>query len=160
MRKRVVTLALLICMTCSSAACGSSKPVEATIPTATSETESVAETAGEEDTEIEETTEEPTEEPETNAKEESSSDGISPEFKDAMDSYEAFFDEYVEFMKNYAESEDTLSMMGDYADYMAKYADAMEKMDGIKEEDLSTEEYTYYIEVMAHIQKKLLEIPE
>ena len=34
-----------------------------------------------------------------------------------------------------------------------------EQMDEINEEDLSTEEYAYYIDVMARIQKKLLEIP-
>lgn len=76
-----------------------------------------------------------------------------------MDSYEAFFDEYVEFMKKYAESDDTIGMMSGYADYMAKYADAMEKINGINEEDLSTEEHAYYMDVMAHIEKKLLEIP-
>lgn len=73
----------------------------------------------------------------TDVREETSSDGISPEFKEAMDSYEAFFDEYVEFMKKYAESDDTLGMMEDYADYMTKYADAMEQMNEINEENLS-----------------------
>ena len=59
----------------------------------------------------------------------SKSDGIRPEFKEAMDSYEAFFDEYIAFMKEYANAgpEDMLDMMGDYTEYLKQYAEAMEK---------------------------------
>lgn len=84
--------------------------------------------------------------------------GIRPEFKEAMDSYEAFFDEYVEFMKEYMESEDVASMMGDYADMMTQYADTMRALEEIDEDELSTEEALYYSEVMARISQKLLEI--
>ncbi|MDO4976729.1 MAG: hypothetical protein Q4E53_05640 [Eubacteriales bacterium] len=43
---------------------------------------------------------------------------------------------------------------------MTKYADAMEKMDEVDEDGLSTADYAYYIEVMARVQKKLLEVGE
>lgn len=86
--------------------------------------------------------------------------GVTPEFKEFMDSYEAFFDEYVDFMKEFNDSEDTIGMLAEYSDYMSRYADAMEKMEDIDDDDLSTEDYAYYIDVMSRVQKKLLEISE
>ena len=56
----------------------------------------------EEETEPEEE-QEPEDEPE-DEQNESAEDGISPEFKAAMDSYEEFFDEYVAFMEKYSKS--------------------------------------------------------
>lgn len=85
---------------------------------------------------------------------------ISPEFKEAMDSYEAFFDEYCEFMKKYNNSEDTTSMMADYASYMTSYAETMEKMAAIDEDKLSDAEVMYYAEVSARISQKLLEVAQ
>ena len=96
---------------------------------------------------------EQTEETQSDSQEE----GISPEFKAAMDSYEEFFDEYAEFMKKYSESDNAAAMLMDYTNYMMKYADTMEKLDQIKSEELTLQEEQYYIEVMARIQKKLLE---
>lgn len=88
---------------------------------------------------------------------ESENTEIDPDFKAAMDSYEAFFDEYCEFMKKYNNSDDTISMMADYASYMAQYADTMEKMEAIDEDDLSDAEVMYYAEVSTRISQKLLE---
>ena len=90
------------------------------------------------------------------------SEGVSPEFKKAMDSYEAFFDEYVKFMKKYmnADSDDMLSMASDYADYMKKYTETMEAMNEINEDELSTADALYYAEVNARISVKLLEVAE
>lgn len=82
---------------------------------------------------------------------------VTPEFKEAMDSYERFFDEYVEFMKKYSSSDDSLGMLADYSRYMLTYTETMEKMDSIQTDDLSTEDMAYYIDTMARIQKKLLE---
>ncbi len=95
-----------------------------------------------------------------NAKE--TSEGVSPDFKKAMDSYEAFFDEYVKFMKKYmnADSDDMLSMASDYADYMKKYTETMEAMNEINEDELSTADALYYAEVNARISAKLLEVSE
>ena len=84
-------------------------------------------------------------------------DGIRPEFKEAMDSYEVFFDEYCEFMKNYKSSDNPASMLGDYTDYMAKYTDAMTKMSELDDGTLSKEEVAYYAEVTTRITKKLAE---
>ncbi|UMZ01222.1 hypothetical protein H8S51_005795 [Roseburia rectibacter] len=87
----------------------------------------------------------------------SSTDIIRPEFKEAMDNYEAFFDEYCEFMKKYNESDDTTSLLADYASYMVKYTDTMQKMNNISEDELTDVEVAYYAEVSARISAKLIE---
>ena len=83
---------------------------------------------------------------------------IDPDFKAAMDSYEAFFDEYVAIMKKYKANPADLSILTDYATYMGQYADMMQKFEAWENEDLNTAELTYYIDVQARITKKLLEI--
>lgn len=89
--------------------------------------------------------------------------GIRPEFKEAMDTYEAFFDEYVEFMNAYINMDTSdalgvLSMLTEYADYMFRYAEAMEALDELGEQDLSKEELLYYTEVMGRISQKLISV--
>lgn len=103
-------------------------------------------------------------EPNSNAKvkpatesvqEEAPSSGIRPEFKETMDSYEAFFDEYCDFMTKYKETDDIVSMASDFASYMTQYADFMAKMDAMKDEEMSTEESAYYLEVTGRILEKV-----
>ncbi|MCC8357570.1 MAG: hypothetical protein LJU34_06995 [Oscillospiraceae bacterium] len=91
---------------------------------------------------------------------ETSSDGIDPDFKEALDSYEAFMNEYVEFMKEYmeADSSDLVGLLADYASYMAQYADMMDKIDAIYQDELSNEELAYYLEVTGRVLLKLSEI--
>lgn len=98
---------------------------------------------------------EPEKQPEKQPEKEQSNNGIRPEFKASMESYEAFFDEYVKFMKSY---DGSLTQMLKYTDFLAKYADAMEKLDKIGDEELTHEELALYTETMLRIQKKLLEI--
>ena len=94
------------------------------------------------------------------SEETSNNSNISPEFKEAMDSYEEFFNEYCEFMKKYTNSDDAASMLADYTDYMTKYTETMEKMDTINQDELSTAEVAYYTEVSARISQKLLEVAQ
>ncbi len=90
--------------------------------------------------------------------EEPEDDRLDPDFKAAMDSYESFIDEYIAFMKKYEASDGTdLSLLADYANYMSKYAAFAEDFDKWEEEDLSTAEASYYIEVQARVAQKLLE---
>lgn len=84
-------------------------------------------------------------------------DGIRPEFKAAMDSYEAFFDEYVAFMEEYAESTDAAGMSTEYIAMMQQYLETMEAMQELGEEELSDEEALYYAEVSLRISQKLME---
>lgn len=88
----------------------------------------------------------------------SAADGIRPEFKEMMDSYEAFFDEYAAFMQKYQNSSgtDTVALLSDFSNYMEKYTDYMEKLNAVDQDDLSTEEALYYLEVTTRINKKLL----
>ena len=83
---------------------------------------------------------------------------VRPEFKEAMDSYEAFIDEYVAFMEKYANSDGDLSLFADYAQYMARYAEMMGKIEDIDEGELTTAEALYYSEVMSRTSQKLLTI--
>lgn len=85
-------------------------------------------------------------------------DGMRKDFKDAMDSYEAFIDEYVAFMKKYSDNPSDVSLLADYTKYMSKYADMVEKFDKWESEDLNGAELAYYIDVQARVSKKLLEV--
>lgn len=139
--------------------CGKSQPKREELRT---ETETVVTQADQETGQKTEAPQEPEpateEEPADELVESPSEDGISPEFKEAMDSYEAFFDEYVEFMKTYADSDNPTALLMEYAEYMEKYADAMDKLEKIEDEDLTPAEEAYYIAAMARIQEKLLEV--
>lgn len=83
--------------------------------------------------------------------------GVSPEFKQYMDSYEAFFDEYLAFMASMDGEEDGLGVLLRYAEMMERYAEVMDSLDAIDEEELSTADEIYYLEVLSRINRKLLE---
>ena len=86
--------------------------------------------------------------------------GIRPEFKESMDSYEAFFDEYIAFMEKYTSSNDPLGMLANYTEYLSKYTEAMTTFDKINDGTLSSEELVYYLEVQNRIMQKLLTIAQ
>lgn len=91
------------------------------------------------------------------AETESSGSGMSfEEFKQKMDAYEQFFDTYVEFMKSY-DATDT-SLLGEYMQLLEDYEKAMQALDDIGESELTPEQDAYYTEVLARINKKLLEV--
>lgn len=83
---------------------------------------------------------------------------INPEFKEAMDSYEAFMDEYVEFMTKYQSSDNSISMLADYAEYAKQYAELAEKLDKVDQNELTNEELAYYLEVTSRVTQKLAQI--
>lgn len=88
-------------------------------------------------------------------------DGMRPEFKKAMDSYEAFMNEYCDFMKKYTESAGAdLGLLADYTDYMSKYADVVEDFEAWDNGEMNTAEIEYYWEVQTRVEKKLLELAE
>ncbi|MBR5381538.1 MAG: hypothetical protein IK136_02840 [Oscillospiraceae bacterium] len=82
--------------------------------------------------------------------------GVTPSFKKAMDSYEAFFDEYTAFMKSFSDDPSDMTALMRYADIMSRYADVTEKLEAIDESSLSPADLAYYTEVMARIDAKLL----
>lgn len=83
--------------------------------------------------------------------------GMRPEFKEAMDSYEAFFDEYCAFMKTYNSSSNPTSMLNDYLNFMSRYTETMNKLNEINDDEMNNAELLYYTEVMVRINQKLLE---
>ena len=88
-------------------------------------------------------------------------DSIRPEFQEAMDSYEAFFDEYCDIMQKYNDSDGTdLTILADYASYMAQYAQMMKDFEAWEDEELTTAENLYFIEVQSRINQKLLAVTE
>lgn len=89
-----------------------------------------------------------------------SDNGIDPEFKATMDSFESFFNDYTEFMEKYdnADYDDLPELMSDYTSYMTKYSETMEKINDIHKDELSAEELAYYIEITGRINAKLFEV--
>ena len=99
--------------------------------------------------------EEPEEEPEEPEEEPS---GIRPEFKEAMDSYEAFYKEYCSLMKQYQENPADLSLLGKYADMLTKAEEMDQKFEQWDEGELSSEELKYYLDVTARVEKMLADL--
>lgn len=86
--------------------------------------------------------------------------GVTPEFKQLMDNYEAFFDEYISFMERLGNDSDSddLSALGDYFSMLEKEAKMLEEMEAIDEKELSAADDAYYIEVTARIYQKLMKV--
>ena len=87
-----------------------------------------------------------------------SASGVTPEFKDLMDSYEAFFDEYIAFMEKYENSSDPTSMYADFSTYMERYAETMQALNEVDQSSLSAADAAYYAEVSARIMGKTMEL--
>lgn len=85
-------------------------------------------------------------------------DGIRPEFKEAMDSYEAFYTEYCEFMKEYSENPTDLTLLAKYADMLAKAEEMNKAFETWDEDELSNEELKYYLDVNNHVMKMLVDV--
>ena len=83
-------------------------------------------------------------------------DGIRPEIREAIDSYEEFFSEYVDFMKSYDASD--ISALGDYLSFLEQYTDTMQKLDDMEDADLTDEETIYLTQATLRIDQMLLEV--
>ena len=84
-------------------------------------------------------------------------DEIRPEFREALDGYEAFFDEYCAFMQMYAADPTDPELLVGYGQFMGRYADAMAGMETLDDGEMNDAETRYYIEVTSRISQKLLE---
>ena len=103
--------------------------------------------------------EEETESPEASDSDgESSDEGlISPEFKETMDNYEAWFDHYCDVMERYKEDSTNLELLSEMTDLLSEEATMLDEMENMDQDDMNTAELAYYLEVTARIEKKLLE---
>lgn len=82
--------------------------------------------------------------------------GMRKDFKEAMDSYEAFYDSYVEFMNSYDSAD--LVMLAKYGELLVQMEEMNKKFEQWENEDLNDAELAYYIDVQARVSKKLLDI--
>ena len=81
--------------------------------------------------------------------------GMRPEFKEAMDTYEAFYNEYCDFLGKYAQNPTDFSLLGQYAGMLSKAGEmdaAFKKWD---EGNLNSAELQYYLEVNSRVLQKL-----
>lgn len=122
-------------------------------------------TKASEDTIVMESTEEETEQEEivvaedSEPKEVQSSDGVNPELKAFLDSYEEFINDYIDFMKKYSENPDNvLGMITEYSEFLSKYQDFAEKIDAYDANEMSAEDAKYYLEVVNRCSQKMLEV--
>ena len=106
------------------------------------------------------TDEEETETPEeADTSEDSSDEGlISPEFKETMDNYEAWFDHYCDVMKRYQEDSSDLELLSEMTDLLAEETTMLEELENMDQDDMNAAELAYYLEVTARIEKNLLEV--
>ena len=86
-------------------------------------------------------------------------DGVDPELKAFLDSYEKFIDEYILFMKKYMEDPgNAVTMLGEYASIMEKYGEFAEAVEKYDEREMSTADAKYYLEVTNRINQKMLDL--
>ncbi len=86
------------------------------------------------------------------------SEGIRPEFQEAMDTYEAFYDEYCSFMKQYKENPSDLQLLAEYSDILSRAADMNAAFEAWEENELNNEELKYYLEVNNRVMQKLVDV--
>ncbi len=83
--------------------------------------------------------------------------GLRKDFKQAMDSYEAFMDEYIAFIMKYNNSNKAApEMIKDYAEYMKKLAEMGSAFEKWENNNLNKEEAKYYVEVQMRVNQKLM----
>ena len=143
MIKRITAIIMAMMLMLAFTACGGSSSDEAA--------------ADEQDIQVEEsddTAEEDIEEEES----ESESAILSPEFKETMDDYEAWFDHYCEVMKKYEENPSDMELLSEMTDLLTEETEMLEKMENMDQSEMNTAELAYYLEVTARIEKKRLEV--
>lgn len=82
--------------------------------------------------------------------------GLTPEFKAFMDSYEDYMNEYVDFMEKYDQSD--ITMLTKYTSMMVKLTEFSEKIDSYNEDNLSAEDFKYYIDVTSRVNKRMADV--
>ena len=87
-------------------------------------------------------------------------DGMRPEFKEAMDSYEEFYDSYCVFMKKYKENPTDTTLLAEYADLTTKAVEVNKKFEAWDDGTMNDAETKYYVEVSTRVSKNLLEVAQ
>lgn len=85
-------------------------------------------------------------------------DGMRPEFKAAMDSYEDFYNEYCDLLSKYTQNPTDFSLLSQYAGMVQKASDMDKAFEQWDEDDLNSTELQYYLEVSSRVLQKLAEV--
>lgn len=85
-------------------------------------------------------------------------DTIRPEFKEAMDAYEAFYDEYCKFMEEYKKNPTDLSLLGKYTEMLTKLDEMNKAFEAWDEDEMSTAELKYYLDVNNRVTQKMIDV--
>lgn len=170
--KKIAALTLIAALVLALAACGSSPEPKETLPAivatappilelpATAPTDPAPTNAPETEPEIGAPTEAPTTAP-TEAPTEPTQllvDGMRPEFKEAMDAYEAFYDEYCAFMVKYSQNPTDFNLLMQYAGMLTKLGEMDEAFKQWDQEELNNAELKYYLEVNNRVMQKMVDI--
>ncbi len=84
--------------------------------------------------------------------------GIDPDFKAAMDAYEAFYDEYCDILQAYSKNPTDMTLLLEYGKLMAKAVEMDEAFEKWESEDLNSEELKYYLEVNTRVMQKMVDV--
>lgn len=87
-------------------------------------------------------------------------DGVRPEFKEAIDSYEAFYDEYCDIIKKYTANPTDMELLTSYTDMLTRAAEMTEKFEAWENNEMNDAELKYYLDVNNRVTQKLLELYE
>lgn len=90
--------------------------------------------------------------------EETTADGLRPEFKQAMDSYESFYNEYIDLLNQYKANPTDFSILTKYMSMLSKLEEIDAAFKAWDSSDMTSEELKYYLEVSTRIQKKLVDL--
>ena len=85
-------------------------------------------------------------------------DGMRPDFKEAMDAYEAFYKEYCELLKKYTANPTDFSILGQYANMLTKADEVDKAFKKWDESDLNSEELKYYLDVNNRVLKMMVDV--
>ena len=83
---------------------------------------------------------------------------MRPEFKEAMDAYEAFYDEYCAFMVKYTQNPTDFNLLMQYAGMLTKLGEMDEAFNQWDQEELNNAELKYYLEVNSRVMQKMVDI--
>lgn len=89
---------------------------------------------------------------------ENGAEGVDPDLKAFLDSYEEFVDKYCDIMHKYTENPTDLSILADYASIMQEYADFASKLETYDSDSMSTADAAYYLEVTTRCSQKMLTV--
>lgn len=157
MRKKWIAGLLAISMIAAMGGCSGAGTSSSSKNVETSAAESNIEESSEEESSQSETStaESSIEELEENSAPETN-DGIRPDIKEAIDSYESFMNQYCDFMNSYDTTD--LSMLSEYSELMSEYVTTTAKFEKIQDEDLNDAELAYYLEVSNRVSQNLLAV--